>query len=80
MVSDVGTVFASIVLISFFEGFGLFLRMGFDLSVFNPIRNYNQWRKINWFGVIVATILLNVIFPLYAIVYWGYKLVTVGRK
>jgi hypothetical protein len=79
MVSGVGAVFASIALISFFEMFGL-LRIGFDLSVFNPIRNYNQWRKINWFGVIVATILLNVIFPLYAIVYWGYKLVTVGRR
>lgn len=79
MVSGVGTVFASIALISFYEMFGL-LAIGLDLSIFNPIRNYNQWRKINWFGVIVATILLNVIFPLYAIVYWGYKLVTVGRR
>ena len=79
MVSGVGAVFALIGLISFFEVFAL-LGMGFDLSVFNPIRNHNQWRKINWFGVIVATILLNVIFPLYAIVYWGYKLVTAGRK
>ena len=79
MISGVGAVFALIALISFFEAFVL-LGMSFDLSIFNPIRNYNQWYKINWFGVIVATILLNVIFPLYAIVYWGYKLVTVGRK
>ena len=79
MISGVGPVFALIVLISSFEVF-ILIGMGFDLSVFNPIRNYNQWCKINWFGVIVATILLNVIFPLYAIVYWGYKLVTVGRK
>ena len=80
MVSGVGAIFSLIAFISFFEMFVVFLGMRFDLSVFNPIRNYNQWRKINWFGVIVATILLNVIFPLYAIVYWGYKLVTVGRK
>ena len=79
MVSGVDAIFSLIIFISFLEGFVL-LGMDFDLSVFNPIRNYNQWRKINWFGVIVATILLNVIFPLYAIVYWGYKLVTVGRK
>ena len=79
MVSGVGAILALIAFISFFEVFVL-LGMNFDLSVFNPIRNYNQWRKINWFGVIVATILLNVTFPLYAIVYWGYKLVTVGCK
>ena len=79
MISGVDEVFALIALILFFEAL-LLSGMGFDLSVFNPIRNYNQWRKINWFGVIVATILLNVIFPLYAIVYWGYKLVTIGRK
>lgn len=79
MVSGVGAIFSLIAFISFFEMF-VILGMGCDLSVFNPIRNYNQWRKINLFGVIVATILLNVIFPLYAIVYWGYKLVTVGRK
>lgn len=51
-----------------------------DLEVFNPIRNYKTWTKINWFGVIMATIFLHIIFPVYAIVYWGYKLVTVGRK
>jgi hypothetical protein len=79
MVSGVGAVFSFIALISFFEMFGL-LAIGLDLSIFNPIRNYNQWCKINWFGVIVATIFLNIFFPLYAIGYWGYKLVTVGRE
>lgn len=79
MISGVSAVLALMTLISFFEAFVL-IGMDFDLSIFNPIRNYNRWRKINWFGVIVATILLNVIFLLYAIVYWGYKLVTVGRK
>lgn len=79
MIGGIGAVFAIIFLISFFEVFVL-LPAGFDLSIFNPIRNYNQWCKINWFGVIVATIFLNIFFPLYAIGYWGYKLVTVGRE
>lgn len=68
-----------IFFISFAEAF-ILTEIDFDLSIFNPIRNYNCWHKINWFGVIVATMFLNIFFPLYAILYWGYKLVTVGRK
>ena len=63
----------------------------FDLSIFNPIRNYNKWTELNWFGISVITILLNVIFIPYAVCYWIYKIVaiicyliywlfTVGRK
>lgn len=47
---------------------------------FNPIRNYNTWTQFNWFGIAVITILLNVIFAPYAVVYWIYKLFTIGRK
>lgn len=52
----------------------------FDLSFFNPIRNYKQWTKMNWFGVGVCTLFLNIILLPYAIIYWTYKLFTVGRK
>ena len=63
----------------------------FDLSIFNPIRNYNKWTKLNWFGISFITILLNIIFIPYAICYWTYKIIaviceliywlfTVGRK
>ena len=63
----------------------------YDLSIFNPIRNYNKWTELNWFGIGVITILLNIIFFPYAICYWIYKIVavicaliyylfTVGRK
>ena len=63
----------------------------FDLSIFNPIRNYNKWTRLNWFGIGVITILLNIIFIPYAVCYWIYKIVaiiccliywlfTVGRK
>ena len=68
-----------LIFTSFFGAIAL-TGIDFDLSILNPIRNYKQWRKINWFGVIVGTILLNAILPLYAIIYWGYKLVTVGRN
>ena len=65
--------------------------IGFDLSIFNPIRNYNKWTNLNWFGISFITILLNIIFITYAICYSIYKIIkiiclliywlfTVGRK
>ena len=51
-----------------------------DLSILNPIRNYNEWCRINWFGISVITIILNIICLPWAICYWIYKLFTVGRK
>lgn len=62
-----------------------------DLSIFNPIRNYNTWTNLNWFGIGFVTILLNLIALPMAILYWIYKIVellcnftyllfTVGRK
>lgn len=53
----------------------------FDLSIFNPVRNYNEWHKLNWYGVSVTTLILNVVLFPYAFVYWMiYKLFTIGRK
>ena len=52
----------------------------FYLYFLNPIRNYNKWRSMNWFGVGVSTLFLNIILLPYAIIYWIYKLFTVGRK
>lgn len=51
-----------------------------SLSIFNPIRNYNTWTQFNWLGITIMTLLLNIVFIPYAIVYWIYKLFTVGRK
>ena len=50
------------------------------INIFNPIRNYNVWKNFNWFGTIVCTIVLNIFFFPYAIIYWIYKLFTIGRK
>lgn len=51
-----------------------------DFSFFNPIRNYKKWNRMNWFGVIFFTLLLTIIFPVFALGYWFYKLCTVGRN
>lgn len=51
-----------------------------NFNIFNPIRNYKTWTSMNWFGVILGTMLLHVLLPVYAIIYWFYKLCTFGRK
>lgn len=35
---------------------------------------------LNWFGTVVATIVVNILCPVPAVLYWFYKLCTVGRK
>ena len=66
---------------SLLETIVLGILTGFDLSIFNPIRNYKEWTKLNWFGISVITLLLNIIFIPYAFCYWGiYKAFTIGRK
>jgi hypothetical protein len=50
-----------------------------NFSFVNPIVIYKNI-PVNWFGVILLTIILNLLFPPISICYWFYKLVTVGRK
>lgn len=63
--------------------FDFIMNRDFDLSFFNPIRNYNCY-TLNWFGIGIMTIFLNIMFLPYAIIYWLVKLIyftiTVGRK
>lgn len=47
--------------------------------IFNPFWVYNNY-KVNWFGCIMLTILINLLCPPISIIYWFYKLCTVGRK
>lgn len=67
-----------LIVIIFINMFALWLDI--DLEIFNPIRNYNKWTNINWFGISIITLFLNIIFIPYAIGYWIYKLFTIGRK
>lgn len=81
MIKGIEDVIAMIYIISFIDLWALVAFDAiYDLSFFNPIRNYKEWIFMNWFGVIFFTILLNVICPVYALCYWFYKLCTVGRK
>lgn len=50
----------------------------------NPLDNYEEWDKLNVFAVLVFTLLLNILFAPFAILYWIIKLLvfifTVGRN
>lgn len=51
---------------------------------FNPVENYYSWEKLNIVGVLFFTLLLNLLFTPFALLYWVIKLFcfifTVGRK
>lgn len=48
-------------------------------DIFDPIVKYEN-SDFNLFGVIVLTVILNTIFMPMAIVFWFYKLCTLGRR
>lgn len=50
-----------------------------NLSFLNPKVIYDNI-PVNWFGAIFLSIIFNILLPLSAVIYWGYKLCTVGRK
>ena len=82
---EVIKIFAPIYFIShmmfFIIGIDNIMRGNLDVfDFFNPIRNYNTWTSMNWFGVIIGTVFLHVLIPVYAMIYWFYKLCTFGRK
>ena len=51
---------------------------------FNPIDNYEEWDKLNIFGVLVFTLLINILLAPWAIIYWTFKFLvvifTIGRR
>lgn len=49
-------------------------------DIFNPVANYHEWTEMNWFGVILFTLIINIISPVISVCYWFWKLCTVGRK
>ena len=48
-------------------------------NLFDPVVRYNTG-DFNLFGVVIITILLNIAFAPMAIIYWFYKLCTIGRR
>ena len=45
----------------------------------NPLFIY-RYAKVNWFGAGFIALVANAAFPIIAIIYWMYKLCTVGRR
>lgn len=46
----------------------------------NPYWVHYYHSSVNWFGAAVLCLVYNVLCPVGAIMYWFYKLCTVGRK
>ena len=46
----------------------------------NPLFVYDYYYNLNWFGVICLTLFYNLVCPLVTVIYWFYKLCTVGRR
>lgn len=44
----------------------------------NPIYIY-KYNHVNWFGAIVVALFYNLLCPVGSLIYWVYKLCTVGR-
>lgn len=70
-----GTFFTNLFLSSMFFESGELV----GLQWVNPILIYNNV-SVNWFGCIVLTILAHIAAGPWAVIYWFYKLCTVGRK
>lgn len=51
----------------------------FQNGYFNPVSVYKKI-KVNWFGAWFIAILCNIFFPLVALAYWFYGLLTIGRE
>lgn len=48
-------------------------------EILNPFKLYKEY-KVNIFGLILLTLFINLLCPLYTIGFWFYKLCTIGRK
>lgn len=49
------------------------------LEFVNPKHIY-KYNKVNWFGAIVVATIYGAICPIATLIYWFYKLCTIGRK
>ena len=55
------------------------VRTSYGFSIVNPMVIYNNI-KVNWFGAVILAIIINIFLPAIAIMYWMYKLCTIGRN
>lgn len=74
LVSVGGAIYTIINLLALFE-----IDMAGKEEMLNPLCIY-QANNVNWFGCFLLTLILNIILILPSVVYWFYKLCTVGRE
>lgn len=75
-------VFAIWIALNIIMSFVITASNAFDelgLAWLNPLFIYKNI-GVNWFGAVLLALVVNVIFVPYAILYWLYKLCTVGRS
>ena len=78
--SEVLVIWIGINLLCLFVMFICYVEeSGTYLSFVNPVVIYKHI-PVNWFGAILFSIVLHIVFPIIAVIYWFYKLITVGRK
>lgn len=58
-------------------------RLGYAENILSPVWIYNKW-KLNYFGVALVCIFLNLLCPIWTVCVWGIKFLnficTVGRR
>lgn len=73
-------IFCAYIIVSFI----FIMNRNYDMTFLSPIRNYKKYKALNWFGIIVMTLLFNIIMFPYANIYWAWRIIkflfTVGRK
>lgn len=57
----------------------VFISDEYGFAWLNPVFIYRNI-KVNWFGAAFLALIANIALPIIAIVYWFYKLCTVGRR
>ena len=50
-----------------------------NFNAFNPCWVYDNF-SVNYFGCIMLTLIINLACPIGSIIYWFYKLCTIGRR
>lgn len=50
------------------------------LELCNPYWTYKYYKNVNWFGACMISLAFTAFCPPLAIIYWFYKLCTVGRR
>ena len=51
-----------------------------DWELCNPYWSYKYHYSVNWFGAVIISLIYTILCPFGALIYWLYKLCTVGRR